>query len=250
MPAARSATSLPTSRMTPATSAPGEKGNGGLVWYLPWTIRPSKKLMPQALTLMTTWPGAAFNGATSSITKVSTSAKALQRTAFTTISPVRACRFDCGGLRRGRRRGGFCGRGRRPPRDRSLRTGRVGLNGPVDHLAGHIGCGHFDHGDFGARAFVADRVHHVCGLQHQKARLVDHDAGFGDAFQRDRLLGNRAAKGDAAFDAFAHFLKRTFGQADGAHGVVDAPGAQAALGDFETTPLAQQHIRRGHAHGH
>ena len=48
-----------------------------------------------------------------------------------------------------------------------------------------------------ARDLVADRVHHVGGLERQQARLVDHDARLGDALLRHGLLGDRLAEGDA-----------------------------------------------------
>src|SRR5262249_21975763 len=35
----------------------------------------------------------------------------------------------------------------------------VGLDGPVDHLAGNVGRMHFDHGDLFAGSFVAGDVH-------------------------------------------------------------------------------------------
>ena len=41
----------------------------------------------------------------------------------------------------------------------------MGLNGPVDDLAGHIGGDNLDHGDFGFGDLVAYRVHHVGGFQ-------------------------------------------------------------------------------------
>src|SRR5258708_33287608 len=48
-PTFRSVTPAPTLSMMPATSAAGENGNGGLIWYLPWIIRMSKKFKAAAL---------------------------------------------------------------------------------------------------------------------------------------------------------------------------------------------------------
>ena len=47
-------------------------------------------------------------------------------------------------------------------------------------------------------ALLPSAVHLVRGVQHQQARLVDHDAAVRDAFQPDRLLRDRLAEGDAA----------------------------------------------------
>src|SRR5438067_938081 len=48
-PTFRSVTPLPMLSITPATSAAGENGNGGLIWYLPWIIRMSKKLSAELI---------------------------------------------------------------------------------------------------------------------------------------------------------------------------------------------------------
>ncbi|MCY1284294.1 hypothetical protein D9M69_356210 [compost metagenome] len=76
------ATFSPTATTTPAASPPGEKGNGGLNWYLPSMIRVSGKLTPAACTSRST---SNFFGAglgTSSSTRVSAGPKALHSTAF------------------------------------------------------------------------------------------------------------------------------------------------------------------------
>src|SRR6266581_883747 len=52
-PTLRSVTPEPTLSITPATSAAGENGNGGLIWYLPWIIRMSKKFNAADLIAMT-----------------------------------------------------------------------------------------------------------------------------------------------------------------------------------------------------
>src|SRR6201746_733426 len=58
-PAFKSVTPAPTLSITPATSADGENGNGGLIWYLPWIIRRSKKFNAADLIAITAWPGSA-----------------------------------------------------------------------------------------------------------------------------------------------------------------------------------------------
>ncbi len=122
------------------------------------------------------------------------------------------------------------------------------LDRPVHHLAQHVRHRDLDHGDLGARHLVADRVHHVGGLEHQEARLLDADARLGDALQRHRLLGDRLAEGDARLDAPAHRLEHALGQADGAHAVMDASRAETALRDLEAASLAEENVRHGHTH--
>ena len=45
-----------------------------------------------------------------------------------------------------------------------------------------------------------------------------------------------------------HLLQRHFGHADGAHAVVDAARAQAALRDLEAAAFAEQQVLDRHAH--
>ena len=96
-----------------------------------------------------------------------------------------------------------------------------------------------------ALAAVADRVHHVRGIQRQQPRLLDHDARFRDPFQRHRLLRHRLAEGDAASGPPAHHLQRAFGQPDQAHAMMDAAGAETPLRDLEAAALAEQHVVAG-----
>ncbi len=56
-PTFRSVTPAPTLSITPATSAAGENGNGGLIWYLPWIIRMSKKFSAADLIAITASSG-------------------------------------------------------------------------------------------------------------------------------------------------------------------------------------------------
>ncbi len=124
----------------------------------------------------------------------------------------------------------------------------VHLHGPVDHLQRHGGRGDLDHGDFLARLFVADLVHLPGGVQHQEARLVDHDARLGDALAGHALVGDAFAKGGALRGALAHLFQRALGAADDAHAMVDAARAEAALGDLEAAAFAEQDVGRRHAH--
>src|ERR1700676_1581817 len=68
--------------ITPATSAAGENGNGGLIWYLPWIIRRSKKFSAADLIAITASPGPATGSGTSVSTRSSGPQYCEQRTAF------------------------------------------------------------------------------------------------------------------------------------------------------------------------
>src|SRR5215216_456590 len=81
-PTLRSVTPAPTLSMTPATSAAGENGKGGLIWYLPWIIRMSKKFSAAALIAITACPGSATGSGTSASTRSSGWQYCEQRMAF------------------------------------------------------------------------------------------------------------------------------------------------------------------------
>ena len=75
-------TPSPSSRISPASSNPGEKGNGGLTWYLPAIIRISGKLTPQARIPIRISPPAGVGAATSSRTSDSGGPYSLHSKAF------------------------------------------------------------------------------------------------------------------------------------------------------------------------
>src|SRR5216110_1679737 len=81
-PTLRSVTPGPTLSITPATSAAGENGNGGLIWYLPWIIRMSKKFSAADLITMTASLGPATGSGTSVSTRSSGPQYCVQRMAF------------------------------------------------------------------------------------------------------------------------------------------------------------------------
>ena len=81
-PTLRSVTPAPTLSITPATSAAGENGNGGLIWYLPWIIRRSKKFSAADLIAITAWPASATGSGTSASTRSSGPQYCEQRMAF------------------------------------------------------------------------------------------------------------------------------------------------------------------------
>src|SRR6201990_2595271 len=81
-PTFRSVTPEPTLSITPATSAAGENGNGGLIWYLPWIIRRSKKFSAADLIAITASLGPATGSGTSASTRSSGPQYCEQRMAF------------------------------------------------------------------------------------------------------------------------------------------------------------------------
>ncbi|MNN49357.1 hypothetical protein D3C81_1638770 [compost metagenome] len=81
-PTLRWLTFSPTALTTPAASPPGEKGKGGLNWYLPSMISVSGKFTPAACTSSTISFFLACGLATSSRTNVSAGPNALHNTAF------------------------------------------------------------------------------------------------------------------------------------------------------------------------
>src|SRR5216684_7791400 len=81
-PVFRPATPAPTLSITPAISAAGENGNGGLIWYLPWIIRRSKKFSAADLIAITASPALATGSGTSASTRSSGPQYCEQRMAF------------------------------------------------------------------------------------------------------------------------------------------------------------------------
>ncbi len=81
-PTLKRATPSPSSFTTPAISAPGAKGKGGLNWYLFSMISTSGKLTPQALTWIAIWPGPGLGEGTSLRTSISGGPYSLQSMAF------------------------------------------------------------------------------------------------------------------------------------------------------------------------
>src|SRR5881409_2108223 len=70
----------------------------------------------------------------------------------------------------------------------------VELHGALDHPERRVGHGDFDLGDRLAGRLVADRVHHVRGVEHEQARLIDLDPRLGDALERDVVLARGLPK--------------------------------------------------------
>ena len=85
--------------------------------------------------------------------------------------------------------------------------------------------------------------------RREQPRLIDLDARLGDRrCSRHALVGDGLAEGGARQRAAAQRFERALGNADLAHAMVDAAGAEAALRDLEAAPLAEQHVGGRHAH--
>ena len=69
----------------------------------------------------------------------------------------------------------------------------------------------------------------------------------GDALERDGLLRQRLAEGDALLRAAAHPFQHALAETDQAHAMMDASGAKPPLRDFEAAAFAEQHVADGHA---
>src|SRR2546430_2650178 len=82
----------------------------------------------------------------------------------------------------------------------------VRLDGPVEDLERHVRSGHLDHRDLLGGRLVADRIHPPGGVEGEQPRLVDEDAGVGDALQGHRLLRDALPEGHAPERALAHLL--------------------------------------------
>src|SRR3954469_17405153 len=80
-PGATRVTPAPTSRTTPAHSAPGENGKVGLNWYIPRDSSTSGKFTPLARTSIRTWPAPTLGSGSSSIRRTDGPMSSWTRTA-------------------------------------------------------------------------------------------------------------------------------------------------------------------------
>src|ERR1700694_5857731 len=94
-PTLRSVTPEPTLSITPATSAAGENGNGGLIWYLPWIISRSKKFSAADLIAITASLGPATGSGTPVSTRSSGPPYCEQRMAFMDTPGFRTHKEGC-----------------------------------------------------------------------------------------------------------------------------------------------------------
>lgn len=125
----------------------------------------------------------------------------------------------------------------------------ITLHRAVDDRQGHVGSEDFGLCDFGEGGFRSGLVDRGGGVEDDEAGGVDFHAGEGDLLDDAALLGDEFAEGFLAgvVGAGEHPFEGEFGGADGAHGVVDAAGAHAALHDFEAAAVAEDDVGGGDA---
>ena len=126
----------------------------------------------------------------------------------------------------------------------------VRLDSPVDDLEVNLGHEDLYLCDFFERALGVGLVDLDRRVQHGEARSVDLYPRARDALQHDAVLVQHLAEGLLALvvEAGEHPLEGLLRAADAAHRVVDAPGAQPALDDLETSALAEDHVGGRHPH--
>src|SRR6476619_6851967 len=86
----------------------------------------------------------------------------------------------------------------------------VHLDGAVDNLQRDVGGGDLDGRDLGLRLLIADRVHHVGGLEGEQPDHLNVDARLGNPVLDVGIVGDWLAAGDPRLGAFAHQLQRAF----------------------------------------
>src|SRR5690606_18874739 len=109
----------------------------------------------------------------------------------------------------------------------------VDLNRVIHDLLQHRRHHGLDHRHFLQRTHDALGIQRPGTFQSQQSRLLDVHSGIGDDVRVAAQFGDRAAEGFAGHGAFDHDLQGALGGADGAHAVVYAARAKAALGNFE-----------------
>src|SRR5690606_37491758 len=116
------------------------------------------------------------------------------------------------------------------------------LDRVVDDTKGYVRCRHLDHRDLGAGDLVADRIHHIGGLQREQARHFDVDTGTRNALFPDGVISDLLAESLAGEQALHHDFQFALCNADGAHAVMDAARPEAALADLEAATFAEKQV--------
>ena len=114
------------------------------------------------------------------------------------------------------------------------------LNRAINNLQRHLRNLHLRHCNLLDRKLRVLLIDLYRRIQHHQTARVDLNARFGDPFEQHAVLGEGFAERDLArvVEAVDQPFKGAFCGADGAHGVVDAAGAEAALHDFVATAFA------------
>src|SRR5699024_9269943 len=126
---------------------------------------------------------------------------------------------------------------------RPVRLDRL-VQDPLDRARG----GDLDRLDLGVCTLVADGVHQIGGLEHQKTHLLDGHACLGDPFPDHTLLGQGTAEGLTVQGPAAGHLQCPLGHADQPHAVVDTPRTQTGLSDGKALTFPTDEVFHGHAY--
>src|SRR5262245_11346076 len=143
-------------------------------------------------------------------------------------------------------------RARHRPRGSETKIGThagptVRLDRSIDDPQRHVRRYDLDHGDFGSRLFVADRVHELRGLEREQSGLFNLDPRMGNVGANRPLLREWFAECHARQNPFARGFQRPLGQANQAHAVMNPSWSKPTLRDFESAAFAQQDVRHRHA---
>mmetsp|Transcript_136603 Transcript_136603/g.323599 ORF Transcript_136603/g.323599 Transcript_136603/m.323599 type:complete len:402 (+) Transcript_136603:165-1370(+) len=124
----------------------------------------------------------------------------------------------------------------------------VKLHGAIHHALGHVGHHGLDQAQQlpGVMVRIAQPVHSVSCLPHQKPRLVNFSSAFSNLLHNASHLCQLLTKGCAAGRTPTHVAKGTLSLSDHSHAVVYAPGAQPQLGDLEAAALSPKHVADRH----
>ena len=121
------------------------------------------------------------------------------------------------------------------------------LNRAIDNSECNVWGDHFDSGDLGASTLVADGIHQPCRLHSEQAGLFDFDAGIGDPFLNDALLGKWLTESNAFGDSATHEFKRAFSHADAPHAVMNAARTETGLCKRKAAAFFAENVGNGYA---
>jgi hypothetical protein len=119
-------------------------------------------------------------------------------------------------------------------------TPAVSLDRTIDNSQCHIGRYDLDHRNLASGDFVSDGVHEMGGMHGQESSLIDFDTRISDIRSNRPMLGEFFSKRDSRLNSLAHRFQRALGQPDQSHAMVDSPGSETALSDFESSTFTEQ----------
>ncbi len=107
------------------------------------------------------------------------------------------------------------------------------------------GAHHLDGGDLGASLARAHLIDQPRRVQHQQPRLLDLQAGLGDARRHHALIRQRPPERHPRQGPPAGHLQRALGGPQHPHRVVDPAGAEPGLRDGEPAAFLAEQVRPG-----